>query len=155
MASHSIPIPFRKSEQTRTQTMVYAPSLRTAVIAFIVVLILFRWLHLIMSLQIAGAGRQIQAETEKLLQLERQNALLLDQASVAESPQDLAGRAEELGYKPSTPVYLTSDKPLASATGDGQPEDAASLLGAAPAIAGLASGDLAGVRQLPDQTPIP
>lgn len=155
MASRSIPIPFRKSEQTRTQTMVYAPSLRTAVIAFIAVLILFRWLHLILALQIAGTGRQIQAQTDQLHQLERQNASLLDQASLAQSPQDLADRAEELGYRSGTPVYLTSDKPLATATDSGQEAAVSSPPGLAGTIPGLASGDIAGAPLAPEQALVP
>ncbi len=118
--------------------MVYAPSLRTAVIAFIVVLILFRWLHLILALQIAGTGRQIQEQTDTLLQLQRQNASLLDQASLAGSPQDLLDRSEQLGYRPGTPVYLNSDKPLATATGDGQAGEVSSPLDLAGASPGLA-----------------
>jgi hypothetical protein len=114
VAGHSSP---SQSQQTpgpsRPRVPARTPSLRMAIIIFVGLLILFRWLHLILALQLASTGRQIQIKTEDLQRIERQNTSLVQQISEAESPSVLADRATQEGYKPDSPVYLQTNQPLA------------------------------------------
>ncbi|MGD2205264.1 MAG: hypothetical protein PVH17_00675 [Anaerolineae bacterium] len=87
--------------------------MRTAVIIFVALLILFRWLHLILALEIATNGRQIQLRTEELHKYERLNLAIQREIAEAESPRQLADRALSLGYRPHKPIYLRISKPLA------------------------------------------
>lgn len=114
MSSHSLPMPFRHT-RGRLQLGIGAriPSLRTAVFIIIAVLILFRWLNLILALEITRTGRQIQTTTEELHRQERDNAGLRLAIAEAESPLTLAEAATQLGYKPRAPVYIRVDEPLA------------------------------------------
>lgn len=95
-----------------------APSLRTAIIVFVAVLILFRWLHLILALDITSTGRQIQLRTEELDRHKRAIADLEHRIALAESPTRLSELAQELGYGPRAIVYLLLDHALAPLTGD-------------------------------------
>ncbi len=104
-----------------------APSLRTAIVVFIAVLILFRWLHLILALDITSTGRQIQLRTEELGQHNRAIADLKNRIAVAESPSKLSDRAQELGYGPANMVYLLLDHALAPLTA-GNTADKASVI---------------------------
>jgi hypothetical protein len=103
-------------ERSRLRVPGHALSLRTAIIVFVGLLILFRWLHLILALQLASTGRQIQIATEELQKAGRYNATLVRQISAAEAPVSLGSRATQLGYRPSTLLYLKTDVPIAHPT---------------------------------------
>jgi hypothetical protein len=118
MASRSLPIPTRQAQkQVQARTWVHAPSLRAAIIAFVAVLILFRWLHLILALQIASTGRQIQLVNGELQRLERANSELQRRIAAAESPGILADEAIRLGYAPRLPLYVRVAEPIGSPQG--------------------------------------
>ena len=122
MASQSLPIPTQQAhKQSRTRAFVHAPSLplRAAAIAFVAVIILFRWLHLIVSLQVASTDRQIQMGADVLGKYERANAALQRSIAEAASPRSLAFRAHQLGYQARTPAYVPSDQPLLPADSEG------------------------------------
>lgn len=103
------------------------PSLRTALIIFVSVLILFRWLHLILALQITSTGRQIQASTQLLQRMERETTALQAAIAEAESPVTLAAAARRLGYQPQPLRYIHLDVPLAAPT-EMEPDDSVSGL---------------------------
>jgi cell division protein FtsB len=107
-SSHPQPTP----ERTRLHMPRRGPSLRMAAIIVVGLLILFRWLHLILALQIASTGRQIQIATEELDRLNRHNTMLVREISEAESPVTLSERAIEAGYGPRQPLYLHTKLPL-------------------------------------------
>jgi hypothetical protein len=112
VASRTVPVPLRQV-QKRFQSRVslnFVP-LRTAIIGFVAVLILFRWLHLFLALGITSIGREVQVTTEQLQKRERMNSDLLAQIAVAESPRDLAEKARELGYSARSPVFLAGPLP--------------------------------------------
>jgi hypothetical protein len=75
-------------------------------IVFVILLILFQWLHLILALQMGATSREMQLITEEIAQQERLNALLLRAIAEAESPRRLGDYAETLGYGPGTRVYI-------------------------------------------------
>ncbi len=107
MASHSIPIAIAQAhKRTRSRAASQALSLRTAFFVLIALAILFGWLHVILSLEIASTGRQIQLKTGELEAIQRQNNLLRWQVAEAMSPEKLAARARELGYELRSPIYL-------------------------------------------------
>jgi hypothetical protein len=112
MASQLLPVPVQAHKQSRTQPSVHTLSLRAACIAFVAIVILFRWLHLIVSLQVASTDRQIQISTDQLAECERANAAVLYSIAEASSPRSFAQRAMELGYGPQTPAYVVSDLPI-------------------------------------------
>ena len=103
--------------------------LRTALFGGVALLILFAWLHLILALQIASTGRQIQIATEELNKLKRENMAVVQDTAVAESEENMTRRAEALGYRLQTPVYLSLGQTL-PATG--------------PAVSGSGAQDNAG-----------
>lgn len=114
MTSRSLPISVRQAQKRSLSiAAVHAPSLRTAIIVSIAVLILFRWLHLLLALQITATSRQIQIRTDELGKLQRESALLQEEAAAAESPKYLAAEAARLGYGPRTPVYIPVEKLVA------------------------------------------
>lgn len=122
MASHSLPIPFPQAqERTRAPATSRIPSLWTAVVIFVALLILFGWLHLIVALQIASTNREIQIITQEMDDMERQNAILLRQIAEAESPILLEKRLLLGGYQTKEPVYLLLSE---SAAGDAMDGDA-------------------------------
>ena len=99
MASHPPPVsPLRKRK--------FTPSGQTVVIAFVVLLILFLWLHFVLAQQIESTGRQIQARTKELEKIEREISDLEQEATIAGSEENLAARARALDYGPQTPTYL-------------------------------------------------
>jgi hypothetical protein len=108
------------SERPRQHLSARAPSLRTAFVIFIGLLIVFRWLHLILALQIASTGREMQIQTEELQRIERHNAALQREIAGAESPQNLAERAYQQGYRPRQPIYLHTSQPLPPPATDAQ-----------------------------------
>lgn len=112
MASQSLPVPVQAHKQSRTQPSVHTLSLRAACIAFVAIVILFRWLHLIVSLQVASTDRQIQISTDQLAKCERANAALLYSIAEASSPRSLAQRSQDLGYGPQAPAYVVTHLPI-------------------------------------------
>ncbi len=103
-----------------------APSLRTAVIVFIAVLILFRWLHLVLALDITSTGRQIQSRTDELHRHQRVVSDIQRRIGIAEAPGRLSELASQMGYGPRQAVYLPLDGPLVPLTdGDSSEEDGA------------------------------
>jgi hypothetical protein len=78
----------------------------------IALLILFGWLRLILALEIASTGRQIQILTEELASIERGNNGLRLKIATALSPERLARIAEELGYALYEPIYVPMPSPL-------------------------------------------
>jgi len=115
VASHSLPIALRQAtKRSQAHASVRVPTLRTASIILIAVLILFRWLHLILALDITSTGRQIQKKTMELHQLERANAELQLQVAEGESPGRLSEEAARLGYQPRPPLYISVDQPMGS-----------------------------------------
>jgi hypothetical protein len=90
------------------------------VIVFVILLILFQWLHLILALEMAATSREMQLIREEIEQQERLNALLLRAIAEAESPRRLGKHAETLGYMPGTRVYIESDEPLGKVIGEPQ-----------------------------------
>jgi hypothetical protein len=112
MASNSISLPFpRTRERQKVATARYAPTVRTVIIVCVALLILFGWLYLILALEIAATGRQIQVMTAELERLERQKEMKQFQISTVMSSRNMEERALEAGYAPQEPVYLTVHSP--------------------------------------------
>ena len=104
-----------KQGPKRTQKTALPPIIpvRTALFGGAALLILFAWLHLILALQIASTGRQIQMATEELKKLKRDNMAVVRDTAVAESEEKMAARAAALDYGPQAPVYLSLDQAFA------------------------------------------
>jgi hypothetical protein len=81
-------------------------------VVFVVLLILFFWLHFIMAQQIEAVGREIQAARQELDKIERQNDMLKGQIVNASTQKSMAQRARERNYQPQEPLYLSVDQPL-------------------------------------------
>jgi hypothetical protein len=111
MTRHSPPIRATKHRPTNKVTPAQPP-VRTAIIVGAAVLILFAWLHLILSLQIASTGRQIQITHEKLEKIERDNLAIVQDIAAAESQKEMEARAVALGYGPQAPLYLPLSQQL-------------------------------------------
>jgi cell division protein FtsB len=107
VASSSLSIP---STQTRSHTRVRltyrTPPVQIVIAVFVALLILLLWMHLMLAAQIESTGREIQVGNGKLEKLERGNAALRQQISVAGSQQNMAQRAEELGFEAVQPIYI-------------------------------------------------
>jgi len=104
--------------------------LRTVLFGGAALLILFAWLHLILTLQIASTGRQIQIATEELQKLKRDNAAVVRDTAVTESEEKMTERAAALAYGPQAPVYLLLGQSSAtdgSALGSTDTQDDAGL----------------------------
>ncbi|HNS49628.1 MAG TPA: hypothetical protein PKO09_00415 [Anaerolineae bacterium] len=112
MSSQSLPVPVQAFKLNRSQTANRAWSLRAAFIGFVSIVILFRWLHLVVSLQVASTDRQIQMSQDTLSEVERSNGVLLFSIAEASSPRSFAARAAELGYGLQSPAYVISDRPI-------------------------------------------
>jgi len=114
-------------KRTKTAARPIVP-LRTALFGGAALLILFAWLHLILALQIASTGRQIQITTEELNKLKRDNMAVVQDTAVAESEENMTRRAESLGYSLQTPVYLSLGQTLPTTgpavSGSGVPDSA-------------------------------
>jgi len=107
MASHSLPVPVPRTRgQSRDRASVRGPSVRVLVAVSVALLILFSWLRVILALEIASTGRQIQLRAQDLDGIERGNDNLRLQISHALSPTRLAPLAEEMGFQPHKPVYV-------------------------------------------------
>jgi len=120
----------QRPRRTKTASPPTVP-LRTALFGGAALLILFAWLHLILALQIASTGRQIQIATEELQKLKRDNMALVRDTAIAESEEKMAERAAALGYGPQAPVYLSLGQTLTtagSAIGSSDTQDGAGLV---------------------------
>ncbi len=104
--------PTRQPEKAARASIV---PIRTVLFGGAALLILFAWLQLILSLQIASTGRQIQNATEELQKLKRDNMAVVRDTAVAESEEKMTARAAALGYGPQTPVYLSLGRAFAAA----------------------------------------
>ena len=120
MASRSVPIPIPQTRSATRLRLVTQPStLRIAFILFVVLLILFGWLHLIMAMHIASTSRQIQVQEQVREKLGRDKAALLQQIAEKEAPKNMEMRAQEKGYVRPDPVYLRVPGAVAPAANDG------------------------------------
>jgi hypothetical protein len=81
------------------------------IIVCIALLILFGWLYLILALEIAATGRQIQVMTAELERLEREKDLKQFEISTVMSSRNMEQRALDAGYAPQEPVYLPVRSP--------------------------------------------
>ncbi len=107
MTSRSLPIAFPNvRRQPRAIVNVHAPSLRAVIAVFIALVILFGWLHLILTLEIALTGREIQIKTEELEAITRHKSSLQQQISTLESPAVLAPAAYDMGFADRAPLYV-------------------------------------------------
>ena len=88
---------------------------RTALFGGAALLILFAWLHLILALQIASTGRQIQIATEQLDKLKRDSMAVIRDTAIIESEENMTRRATAIGYGPQAPVYLSLGQTLTTA----------------------------------------
>ena len=111
MTRHSPSLRATKHKLTNKVTPTQPP-VRTAIIVGAALLILFAWLHLILSLQIASTGRQIQITKEEMEQIERDNLAIVRDIAAAESQKKMADRATALGYGPQAPLYLPLSQQL-------------------------------------------
>jgi hypothetical protein len=116
MASHSLPIPLSPARRSpRERATVRAPSMRLVLTVSIALLILFSWLRLILALQIASTGREIQLRSRELEKMERDSQAIQLKIAEAMSPPNLAKFSEEQGFTAHAPVYVpVSDEFLAS-----------------------------------------
>jgi hypothetical protein len=134
VASHSLPIPLSSVRRpTRERAAVRTPSVRIVITVSIALLILFSWLRLILALEIASTGRQIQISSEELDRIKRDNQAMLLKIAEAMTPRELADLAAEWGFAAQKPVYvpavLPSPEPVteegvATAMGDEVPAPA-------------------------------
>lgn len=107
MTSRPVPIAFPNvRRQPSAIVNVHAPSLRAVIAVFIALFILFGWLHLILTLEIALTGREIQIKTEELEAITRHRSSLQQQISTLESPAVLAPAAYDMGFADRAPLYV-------------------------------------------------
>ena len=111
MASNSIPLPLPRTRQRDKAATRHAPTVRTVIIVCVALLILFGWLYLILALEIAATGRQIQVMTAELEKLERAQELKQFQISNLMSSKKMEQRALDQGYVPQEPIYLPVRSP--------------------------------------------
>lgn len=97
----------------------HRPSMQAVLVIFIALFVLFLWLTFVLNQEIESIGRQIQERTDDLRASERRREEFLKEISAFESQQNMAGRAEQLGYRPQMPIYLPVAEPLAGARSDG------------------------------------
>jgi hypothetical protein len=93
-----------------------------AVGVFLALLILFLWLHFIVAQENEMIGREIQARTEDLARIERENMALRRQVAAAWAEPEMARRARSLGYQPQQPLYILLSQPLVPAAGGSRTE---------------------------------
>jgi len=107
MTSRPLPIAFPNvRRQPSAIVNVHAPSLRAVIAVFIALFILFGWLHLILTLEIALTGREIQIKTKELEAITRHKSSLQQQISTLESPAVLAPAAYDMGFADRAPLYV-------------------------------------------------
>lgn len=119
MASSSalIPMPQTKAP-ARLRLAAQAPTLRIAFILFLVLLILFGWLHLILAMHIASTTRLIHEQELVQDKLERDKAALLQQIAEAESPRKMETRLRAADYVRKEPLFLGAFSPVAMEADD-------------------------------------
>jgi hypothetical protein len=103
MASEPLPTP---TLQTRRNAVDRTLSVRIVIAAFVALLILFGWLHMIQALEIASTGRDIQDKMEELKEVRRENDYLRWRIAQELSVAEMSDRARHLGYRQQEPVYL-------------------------------------------------
>jgi hypothetical protein len=91
--------------------------MRSAFLLFAVVVILFGWLHFVLALGISSTGHQIQAMSQELARLQRDNAALEKSTAQASSPAVMESRALEAEYRSQPAVYVMLDRPLVNSRG--------------------------------------
>jgi cell division protein FtsB len=119
MASHSLPLPLSSVRKPVRRRVAARPqSLWIVVAVFIALLILFTWLRMILALEIASTGRDIQARNADLQRIVRRNnerqRLIAEQAS----PENLAQSALDLGFLAHQPIYVPLSQPFVTSPGD-------------------------------------
>ncbi len=113
MASRSLQAPLsRVGKQSRVRA-ISTPSVRMVVAVVVTLLILFGWLRLILALEVASTGRQLQVLSEDLKEIERDNDYVGMRLAGALDPAVLAARAEEAGFQLSKPDYVQMPPPSA------------------------------------------
>jgi cell division protein FtsB len=113
MASPSISIPhskIQKRERARLATRVLP--MKAVIIAFVVLFILFLWLHFILAMDITSTYRQIEGKTGELDRLKRDSSALRREIAKVESLVDMSTRVEGQGYIFQEPLYLMLSQPL-------------------------------------------
>jgi hypothetical protein len=113
MASRSLQAPLpRVGKQSRVRA-ISTPSVRMVVAVVVTLLILFGWLRLILALEVASTGRQLQVLGEDLKEIERDNDYVGMRLAEALDPAVLAARAAEAGFQLSKPDYVPMPPPSA------------------------------------------
>ena len=100
-----VPVPERRA-LSKLRAVLRNLSPRAMIVIFVAVLILFRWLHLILALEVAATGRQIQIASEERQKHEWQIDRLEKEIAEAESPKRLAILVPLRGIEPRPPEYL-------------------------------------------------
>lgn len=126
MSSQSAPAPTSQARKREPQRASRAPSTQTVITVGIALLILFGWLRLLLTLEIASTERQIQIQTEELASIKRTNDSLRLKIAIAMSPERLAQVAKELGFNLYQPDYVQLNAPLSGQEGLAPVEQAAS-----------------------------
>lgn len=113
MASHTLPIPFPQTrKQMRARVVVRTPSLQAIAMACVALLVLLYWLQFILAMSNVSTGQEIQNRTAELERIERGNAVLMLQIAETTSQENMAMRAEAMGYEPQKPLFLRLAHPL-------------------------------------------
>jgi cell division protein FtsB len=124
MASHTLPIPFPQTrKQMRARVVVRTPSLQAIAMACVALLILLYWLQFILAMGNVSTGQEIQNRTAELERIERGNAVLMLQIAEATSQENMAMRAEAMGYEPQKPLFLRLAHPLPQPSDGTQAEE--------------------------------
>lgn len=121
MASPSIPMPFPKTQKrARARLATHVLSMKAVIIVFVVLFILFLWLHFILAMDITSTYRQIEVKTEELNRLQRENGALRRGIAETESLDKMSSRAEKQQYVLQEPLYLILTQPLPQPADDAQ-----------------------------------
>jgi len=140
-----------------TPSVERAPTVRTALLVFVALLILVRWLNLFLALQIASTDRQVRIADEQRRQIERENSRLRYVIGQSESPRKLAARALGLGYHSQQPLYIgAADRTGGPSGGETDLQGgtnlstaSASASGRSPSTTSLIPGDLGAGNPVP------
>lgn len=117
MASQSLPMPLSPArKQSRNRTATRTRSVRMVIAVFVALLILFSWLRLILALEIASTGRQIQEKTEERDKIIRSNNDKQFKISELMSPTSLSDAAYDKGFRPHKPIYVPLPQPFSGST---------------------------------------
>jgi hypothetical protein len=88
------------------------PSLGVAIAIFAALLILFAWLHLMVSMQISSVNRLILQKEEELERLERDTEAIMLKVAREESPGAMKQRGDAAGYVKGDRIYIELTQPL-------------------------------------------